>query len=209
MDLESNRNRFNDLLSKVDRKGISELIEFISTTDFFRAPASTRYHMNVEGGLCQHSLNVYDNLVKLNSMYGDMYDYDSVILVALLHDLSKTGQYEYYVQNKKVYGSGTLKDDVGNFHWTQVGAWKVKDPIDKEPVFSEHGVCSFLMVNEYVKLTTDELVAIINHHMDLDKTGAVRTDISEIYNRYPLAAMLHIADLMATYMDENAYRIDE
>lgn len=209
LDLERNKETFIELLSEVNRQGIEELIEKINTTDFFEAPASTHFHMCEKGGLCEHSLNVFNNLVKLNDLYEAGYSKESMILVALLHDVSKTGMYEYYVQNRKSYGVGTQHDDYGNFTWVQVGAYKVKDDANKERVCAEHGVSSFLFVNDFVKLTEEETAAIINHHMDLDKSGYVRTDISEIYNRYPLASMLHIADTMATYLDENPYRTYE
>ena len=209
MNLDKNKERFINLLSQVDRRGVEGLIEYLQTVDFFEAPASIKYHNCVKGGLCDHSLNVYDNLIKLNELYNCDFSSESMILAALLHDLAKIGIYEYYIYNKKIYGpSGQNRDDMGYFNWAQIGAWKMKDNIDKVRVCAEHGVQSFLIANEYIKLNEDETAAIINHHMDLDKTGIPRTDISEIYNRYPLASMLHIADLLATYYDENPYKID-
>jgi len=210
LDLEGNKRRYLELLSKVDRRGIEGLIEYLQTTDFFTAPASTIYHANYKGGLCQHSLNVYDNLVKLSKLYELDFSEESMILVALLHDLAKIDYYEYFIKNQKQYcENGRQSDENGRFNWVAVGAYRVKDSKERPNVFSEHGVCSFLLVNEYVKLNSEESAAIINHHMDLDKSGYIRTDISEIYNRYPLAAMLHIADTLSTYITENPYRLDE
>lgn len=208
--IEENKKRFIELLSTVDRNGIEGLIEYLQTTDFFEAPRSTKYHSNFKGGLCKHSLNVYDNLVKLNDMYELELDSESMIIAALLHDLAKVDYYEQYIQNRKHYTEkGPLFDDHGRFYWEQVSQYRVKDSKERPNVYSEHGVCSFLIVNKWIHLTDDETAAIINHHMDMDKSGYVRTDISEIYNRYPLAALLHIADTMATYIDENHYRVYE
>lgn len=210
MDLERNKKRYLELLSGVNREGIKELIDYLETTDFFTAPASAKYHSNIKGGLCQHSLNVYDNLETLSQLYAVDLSEDSIVLVSLLHDLAKVDYYEYYVQNRKNYcANGKQYDEHGKFNWVQVGSYKVKDSMERPNVFSEHGVCSYLLANKYVHLKEEEVVAIINHHMDLDKSGYVRTDISEIYNRYPLASLLHIADTLATYINENPYRIDE
>lgn len=211
VDLERNKLEVENLLSTVDRAGIEELITYLREfCDFYTAPASAVYHSNYKGGLCQHSLNVYHNMVKLNELYELGYNNETLIITGLLHDLAKVDYYEYYVQNRKQYKlSGRQYDDNGNFDWVQVGTYKVKDSKERSNVYSEHGVCSMLMANKFIKLTEEENVAIINHHMDLDKSGYPRTDISEIYNRYPLATLLHIADLMSTYIDENPYKIYE
>ena len=206
----TDKEEYINLLSTVHRDGIENLIEYISTSDFFEAPRSAKYHSNYKGGLCKHSLNVYNNLKKLNDLYGKPLGEESMIIAALLHDLAKIDFYEKYVQNRKEYTArGSQKDSAGYFNWVQVESYKVKDSMLRSNVYSEHGVCSFLIANKWIKLSEEETAAIINHHMDMDKSGYVRTDISEIYNRYPLAALLHIADTMATYLDENPYIVDE
>ena len=58
----TNKERFIELLRSTKREGIEKLIDFLEKTDFFTAPASTRFHSSYEGGLLQHSLNVYDCL---------------------------------------------------------------------------------------------------------------------------------------------------
>lgn len=63
----TNKERFIELLRSTKREGIEKLIDFLEKTDFFTAPASTRFHMSCEGGLLQHSLNVYDCLVNLGN----------------------------------------------------------------------------------------------------------------------------------------------
>lgn len=210
MDLEKNKAEYISLLSEVQREGMLDLLAWLNMSDFYEAPASSVYHANYRGGLCYHSLNVFHNLEKLCAEYFPEIDRDSIIVSALLHDLAKVGFYEHYVQNKKVYSDkGNQTDSCGRYSWVATEAYKVKSSQERDYVYSEHGVTSMLLASKFIKLTEAETVAIINHHMDLDKSGYVRTDISEIYNRYPLAALLHIADTMATYIQENPYIVNE
>ena len=103
---EENIKRFEELLMSVEREGIYELLSFIRKSDFFSAPASTRFHSCHEGGLLEHTLNVYDCLKeKRNNKYWakalENTSDDSLILVALLHDLCKTYLYTTEMRNKK------------------------------------------------------------------------------------------------------------
>lgn len=56
--------KFEKLLTSVKREGMDRLLEFIRKSDFYKAPASTRFHSCHEGGLLEHSLNVYTCLSK-------------------------------------------------------------------------------------------------------------------------------------------------
>ena len=89
-----NRQRFIDIFkTNITRDGADKLLAYLESSDFFTAPASTRYHGNYEGGLCQHSLNVYDALVdilarsRVKDLYGISYSPESIAIAALLHDL--------------------------------------------------------------------------------------------------------------------------
>ena len=97
--IEENILRFEELLGSVQKEGISKLMNYIrNNTDFYKAPASTRFHLACEGGLLQHSLNVYDCLVAKKespiwkSILSDIPD-ESLIIMALLHDLCKANFY--------------------------------------------------------------------------------------------------------------------
>lgn len=83
-------------LSGVDRIGIDRLIKWLCEVDFFTAPASTMFHGNYEGGLAEHSWNVYDLLVKKNEQFQTQYLSDTLAICGLLHDLCKV---EMYVEN--------------------------------------------------------------------------------------------------------------
>ena len=203
--IEDNKNRYIELLTNTHRKGIESLIEYLENTDFFTAPASTVYHNNFKGGLCAHSLNVYDNLVTLAETYvpGKLHE-DSMVIAALCHDISKSNYYEEYVQNVKYYyENGGHSDNVGKFDWVGVQKYKVKD-VELRNVGGEHGFNSYYLTSRFIDLSSAEAFAIVNHHMGAGEPR-MPADISEIYDRYPLASMLHIADLLATYISENKY----
>ena len=82
-----NKDEIIKLLKTVKRDGIEDLINFLENSDFFTAPASTKYHNAFAGGLAQHSLNVYNNLVEITKDKG--FDKESLIVCALLHDICK------------------------------------------------------------------------------------------------------------------------
>jgi len=205
INLEQNKKLYLDLVSQINRPGIDKLIEYLTESDFFTAPASTKFHLNTKGGLCQHSLNVYNNLIDLINIYGKdnrnlvEFDKESIIIVALFHDLAKVNFYEEYIKNEKQYFEN------GKYDWVAVPAYRLRDNFTRENVFHSHEVNSYMVVNRYIKLTEEEAVAIMNHHAVFDN-GNARLDISEVYNRYPLATLLHTADTLATYLDENPYQ---
>jgi len=189
--IEQNKEDFiNILRNNVKREGIDKFIDWISNTDFFVAPASTRYHLSEEGGLCQHSLNVYERLEKLMiTEYGeDGYNPESVAICALLHDVCKTGYYKVEMRNVK-------EDGV----WVQRPYYTVDDQLPYG-----HGEKSVYIINGYMRLTREEAMAI-NWHMggfDARAQGG-SIDYSNAYKKFPLAVMLHIADLEATFLDES------
>ena len=208
--IEFNKNKFINLLKRITRQDslIEELIHKLEQSDFFTAPASTQYHSAFKGGLCQHSLNVYEELVNLINMKyptliqlneetqeeevitNNPYSEETLIIVALLHDFSKMNFYEVSTRN--------VKDESGN--WTQVPYIKVKDAKDKF-IYSHHGANSEYMTGRFIPLTLEESVAII-HHMGWSDEHSDAKTISEVYNRFPLALYLHIADCLATFTRE-------
>ena len=98
--LEENKKEFIDLLSSVDREGVAGLIDYLLLeTDFFKAPASSRYHGSFEGGLLDHSLNVYYELDSLVDYYGLKLPKDSIIITGLLHDVCKVNTYKKAMVN--------------------------------------------------------------------------------------------------------------
>lgn len=117
--LEALKSRFISLCSTVKRDGMDALMEWLEKSDFYTAPASSRFHGCYRGGLLEHSLNVYDALVGMVGRYPDLsIDPESVIVVALFHDLTKANYYAVDYKNVKVYSdSGSKKDERGYFDW--------------------------------------------------------------------------------------------
>lgn len=205
--ISDNRDKFIELVNSIEREGFMKenLINKLLNSDFFTAPASTKYHGAYAGGLCEHCLHVYYNLVNLNEMNGCNFDEDTMKIVALFHDLSKMNFYETYFQNKKKYhAAGKKHDEGGSFDWEAVSAYKVKDSKDRF-IFGNHEQTAEFMLRSYCPLTYAESIAILHHHAGMSWDCA-QDNITEVYNRYPLAMMLHLADMIACYWNE---RTDE
>ena len=110
----TNKERFKEIfISQVTRPGAADLLAWLGTTDFFEAPASTRFHGAYPGGLVEHSLNVYYALLGQSTIreYGG----ESVAVVALLHDVCKTG---YYRRERD--GKYSVKDQLPMLTWGKV-----------------------------------------------------------------------------------------
>ena len=193
--IQNNKARYIELLKSTGREGMDDLLEFLETTDIYTAPASTKYHSSYKGGLVEHMLNVYDNLMKLYSVKFacvdnlPRFDNSTLTIVALTHDFGKINFYEQYFKNVKV----------GN-QWVQESAYKVREAQDRL-LYGNHEQNSLFWVSRYLPLTVEEEIAILHHHLGMSDDCA-KDNISEICNRYDLVTLLHCADLMATFMDE-------
>lgn len=197
-----NEERYLSLINSIKRSDcdIERCVKWLQSSDFFRAPASTKYHANYEGGLCQHSLNVYDELVKLYEQLPTnlrtQIDPESLIIVALSHDFAKVNVYEKYIRNVNT----NVKDAKGKDIWEKVEEYKMKDP-DKRFLFGNHEQNSEFIAHTFFPLKIEESVAILNHHGGKGYDSA-QTDLTPIYNKYTLALLLHLADMLATFVDE-------
>lgn len=179
------KEQFLELLKQVKREGIDELIEFIEKTDFFKAPASTRFHGDYEGGLVEHSMKVYEILkhkVETNIEPINV-NPETLIIVPLLHDLCKANFYKVDYRNAKN----------ARGEWEKVPYYAVEDTIPYG-----HGEKSVMMITEYMKLTNEEKYAI-RWHMGFTEPKELYGTIGEAYKKYPIALLLNEADLEATY----------
>lgn len=186
------KKQYIDLLLATKRKGIDNLIEWLETTDFFTAPASTNYHLSKEGGLLEHSLNVYDELLKEIVVEGLDINNSSLVIVSLLHDLCKANYYSVSERNVK-------KDN----KWIKEPYYTVNDQF---PI--GHGEKSVIIIQKYIELTNEE-IASIRWHMGGYESKENYSYLSKTFSEYPLALMLHIADLKSTYLNEKGSDIDE
>ena len=179
------KEKFLEILRKVNREGIEELINFLEKSDFFTAPASTRFHGNHEGGLAEHSIKVYEILKhKVENCVMDIeIPEESIILIGLLHDICKTNFYKIDYRN--------AKNALGV--WEKVPYYTVEDTIPYG-----HGEKSVMMITEYMKLTSEEKYAI-RWHMGFTEPKEQYGTIGLAYTKYPLALLMFEADLEATY----------
>ena len=182
------REEFCDIWRReVSRPGADRLLEWLSSTDFFKAPASTRFHGACEEGLVMHSLNVYHALMDRFFEEGD--NPESMAICGLLHDLCKANYYKTGSRNVKNEATG---------QWEKVPIFMVEDQFPYG-----HGEKSVYLIERFIRLKPAEAVAIRWHMGGFD--DAARGGcfaVSEAYNTYPLAVKLHIADLTATYLME-------
>lgn len=195
--VENNYKEFISLIeANVKREGVENLLKWLNARDAKIAPASTKYHLSCKGGLIQHSLNVYKRLVNLvNQEYGDAnpYTQETLVLTALLHDISKINFYEIQERN--------AKDENGN--WIKVPFYAIKEE-NQRVIFGSHALNSYYMLNKFVPLTYEESLAILHHMGNLDMVGSESNckTIIEAYRKSTLAVLLHTADLLATVIDE-------
>lgn len=196
------KSKFEELLLSTKREGIEELIASIRKTDFYTAPASTRFHSCHEGGLLEHSLNVYRCLTdkKISPIWGEVLKEvpdASIILVALLHDLCKANFYGTELKNKKIYSEhGSKIDSNGRYDWQTVPTYTIDD---KLPL--GHGEKSIMMAERFIRLTTEERYAI-RWHMGFTEPKENWNYFTSAVKVCPLVLAIHEADIEATYLLE-------
>ena len=187
------KNRFLEIYNAlIKREGADRLLEYLlSKSDFFTAPASTRFHGSYEGGLLEHSLNVYDCLSaylareRVKNEYGLEYTEESIAIVSLLHDLCKVNCYKP--------GTRNVKDERGVWHTVPTYEYDDKMPYG-------HGEKSVYIISGYMKLTREEAFAI-RYHMGFSGNDDAR-NVGEAFKLFPLAFALSVADMEATYFLE-------
>ena len=182
----------------IKREGADKLLEFLQKSDFFTAPSSTRYHGAYEGGLVQHSVNVYHCLKdylsrpRTKELYGMDYSDETIALVSLLHDICKVNFYVTDYRNKK-------NEETGK--WEKVPYYTIKDTIP-----SGHGEKSVYILSGYfygdARLTREEAFAI-RYHMGFSGVEDKNT-IGRALEMYPLALALNVADMEASYYLEGS-----
>lgn len=171
----------------IKREGAAALLAWIEKTDFFTAPASSKFHSAYEGGLAEHSLNVYNLMIE---HYNEGKPDETLAIVALLHDLCKAEFYKASTRN--------VKNE-------QTGAWE-KVPyyvIDDKFPFG-HGEKSVFLIERFMRLKVEEAIAIRWHMGGFDDAARGGSyAINGAFEKYPLAVKLHLADTEATYLIEN------
>ena len=174
----------------IHREGADKLLEYLDSpaSDFFTAPASTRYHGSREGGLCEHSINVYKCLKsylarpEVQAQYGLQYEEETIAIAALLHDICKVNCYKVSQRN--------VKGPDGK--WQSVPYYEFDDQLPYG-----HGEKSVYIASGYMRLTREEAFAI-RYHMGFSTEMDAR-NVGNAFAAYPLAIALYISDMEATY----------
>lgn len=166
-----------------NREGIENFLYYLENgTDFFTAPCSTIFHLNGEGGLAKHSLNVYTLLKEKVERHGLKTPPDTIAICGLLHDLSKTN---FYVKGKK------WKKENGK--WVQIDCYEVEDQFP-----ASHGSKSVFILQRFLKLTDEEILAIQWHMGPFQQSVGFNYPDGYAYKnareKYPLVTLLFTAD---------------
>lgn len=178
----------------ITRPGADKLLAWIESSDFFAAPASTRFHLSSPGGLLEHSLHVFErmkaicaNEATITSGFNEP-SMETIAVCGLLHDICKANFYAVEMRNRK--------NDQGR--WEQYPFYVVDDKLPYG-----HGEKSVYIISGFMRLSREEAMAIRWHmgFSDNDFQGGGYS-VGNAFDKFPLAVLLHIADLQATYLDE-------
>ena len=192
LDMEKNKERYLKLLEEVlHEEDFNNIKEWLETGDFFSAPASTKYHLHGEGGLCQHSLNVYDCLSKKLKDWGLEYPENSIRIVSLMHDWCKINVYVKSTRRVPPERSGTGKRETEEV-WIKDDAYHLG-----------HASKSVYLIQQFIPLNMLEIEAIHSHMGSTDLSTMFNSfDLNSILSVNPLAICLHLADMESSYLME-------
>lgn len=201
MNLVANKNEFMNLARRfIKRDGIENLLTWLERSDFFVCPASTQYNLPVEGGLCQHALDVAGRLVELfygksiqelseedeGKLFENEIGIETIILVALFSSINKANCYIKDFKNVKVNGK-----------WEQQEYWKW----DEKFIYSGRGGKSVFIIQQYMKLWVEEAQAIAFFLAGEDNifSNVIDSTYKKIFENSRLALYLHLAEMESTY----------
>jgi len=178
------KEKIKSILLDTHRAGINKLIEYMEEGGFFDAPCSTDKHLAKDGGLAEHSLNVYYGMLELDKALKTEIPYDSIVLCGLLHDLGKMGDH-----GKANYVENILKN----------GDRSAAKPFatNKDLTYLPHEIRSAMIAERYIALSEDEETAILWHN---GLYGQFKYDIPG--KETPLYMILHWADMWASRVTE-------
>ena len=182
LNMESQKQEFLTICrAAIRRDGLEDLLAWLEKADFFTAPASAHFHGDYPGGLCQHSIDVYQYAKRILFLMDKAPSEESVAVATLFHDLCKVNLYKMDEQNQK-----ELQYYVS----------------DEESHFSGRGSKSVFLAQTFMRLTLEEAAAI-NYHMGLsDGNASAVREVGNVYRQFPLAWIVHIADEAAMLLLE-------
>lgn len=195
------RDKFDKAASHIKREGINELIMWLETeTDFFKAPASTRFHGNYDGGLLEHSIHVvefaltnYNYLLRYKPELQNLKE--SVIIAAIFHDVCKVNQYKWGEEKWT-----KIPDGRGGEKWASYKGYGFEDPLPMG-----HGEKSVYYISKHMELTTSEILAI-RWHMGYSEPGTALDGLTkyayQAASQDPLVKLIHAADVISVLLGD-------
>lgn len=206
MNTEENIKRFEELTLSVQREGMDKLLNYVRKSDFYRAPSSTKFHLSCEGGLLQHSLNVYDCLQakKQNPTWAEILSgvkEENLIIMSLFHDLCKANYYVRGTRNQKTYDKEKVAaaedwqkkhDSQGDFIWETVETYTVNDQMPLG-----HGEKSAMILQQFIRLDMVEAAAV-RWHMGPFSGEQDWNTLGLAMEKYPVVLALFEADMEAS-----------
>lgn len=192
--MEFYKNKIINLLKSCNRDGISDLINFLESSDFFTAPASQYFHANHPSGLAFHSYSLYTIASAYNKMHKLDIPEESIIIASICHDLCKIGNYNLETKYKKdknnkwqsylTYGNNNLSQ-------------------------CQHGPQSALMASRYIKLTEMEEQAICWHMSSYGQSDVDNRMMNKSMDKHPLVLIIQQADMASAHFYEKVYPVDQ
>lgn len=201
--IAANKQRFIDLCNEhIHREGLDKVLAYLEKSDFYTAPSSTRFHLNEDGGLCLHSMNVFEAACKIynemakpaivngTSPFTEEVSMESIAIATLFHDLCKIKLYHKTERWKK--------NDKNR--WVSYPGYEVKDDFPLG-----HGEKSCLMLSWYMRLKPEEMLAIRWHMgmFDMGESGTpLRMSFFSATDKSPLVSIVHAADFLTSNLWE-------
>lgn len=187
-DMKKLKNTILDRLKTVKRDGIEELINYLlERTDYFTAPASTKFHSNFDGGLALHSHNVVELLIQKNQQYKLGLSNDTIYLTGYLHDLCKCNMYQKTMR---------LKKDEVTGKWIGYASYEIDEKIPLG-----HGEKSVILLQQFVKLSLEECL-MIRWHMGAYVPKEEHRDYNKAIEIYKSVLAFSNSDAEASHMLE-------
>ena len=206
---ESNKQKFIQLLQATKREGVDQFIKYLDDNGFFEAPASTKFHGCYEGGLCEHSLNVYQQAMylykvecKIKPEVEKLTSVENITIASLLHDVCKTDLYEKVKKWRKDETKPVGKQ------WEQYETYD--HDYSKFP--AGHGSKSVIVILKNGFKLTDQEILAIEWHMgawDISQYNDDKKSYNMAGDLYPLVSIIHAADILASRITENDFKKKE
>ena len=192
------KEQFIELLKQTKRDGIENLITWMEKNGFFESPCSCAFHLSKEGGLVEHSINVYNTLVILDDALCANIPAESMLICALLHDLGKAGDHGKHGYVPNMIKSKTKNKETGEYDIVQSAAKPFET--NKHLTYEEHEIRSLLIAERFIYLSEEEETAILHHnglYGKLDSSYGTHN-----YDKTKLAFLLHTADMYCSRFSE-------